>query len=119
MLLLRPQAQHVAESALLKREVATKTRQQADAAAQELDRIVLEREELTASVADLQRTLTALQSEDSTFSCEHPAHRPLGEMMREGSVATLRQHLLVSTCSREREGLPVLHRRFLRWLFDY
>lgn len=64
----------MAEAALLRREVATKLRGQSEAAAQELDQTVLRREQLTASVADLQRALSAQQAEDSTFSCALP-HR--------------------------------------------
>jgi len=72
------EAQHVAEAALLRREVATKLRGQSEAAAQELDQTVLRREQLTASVADLQRALSAQQAEDSTFSSQE-ATGPRGD----------------------------------------
>lgn len=60
----------MAESALLKREVATKGRGRADGASKKLRETVLEREQLTATVADLQRALASQQAEDSSFSCE-------------------------------------------------
>ena len=76
----------MAESALLKREVATKGRGKADAASKKLRETVLEREQLTATVADLQRALASQQAEGSSFSCEAPPSPDFGVSCSGGSA---------------------------------
>lgn len=62
------EAQHVAEAAIGDRERATKAASKLESATEELSRTVLRKEQLTAIVAGLQRSISQQQEDDSSFS---------------------------------------------------